>query len=86
MVSKQNSLGWFYFYQLLKVNSWTYCFCTDPNRLVGGTQRGPDEGDLAIMSLRGGSVKLQRNGWARRGGNILCCVVCLLLVGWEDPS
>lgn len=35
VISKRNSRGWLFF-QLLKVNSWTYCFCTNPNRPVGG--------------------------------------------------
>lgn len=65
VISKWSSRGWLLFFQLLKVNSWTYCFCTNPNRLVGGTQCAPDERNLAITSLRGGSVKLQRNEMGR---------------------
>lgn len=65
VISRWNSRAWLFFYQLLKVNSWTYRFCTNPNRLVGGTPCAPDERNLAIMSLRGGSVKLQRNKMGR---------------------
>lgn len=65
VISKWSSRGWLLFFQLLKVNSWTYCSCTNPNRLVGGTQCAPDERNLAITSLWGGSVKLQRNEMGR---------------------